>query len=163
MSLACKSCGSMLTEPRIIQAVPSDFLELKRFLGSFTGAGFEKHELAHMFLLRASHNGQKIVGAAELFPCSDGSFYLCRVKVARHLRRQGIGQYLFEYAIGHAQKLGARDVYVVTRFRETAPAVRIVRKLGAIEISQAILQKNVPRHMVDRYSSLQNRFWRFPL
>ena len=161
MSLACQSCGSLLAEPQITHATPADFSELKQFLGSFTGAGLEKQEIDHIFLLRDSHNGQKIVGAMEIFPCTSRSFYLCRVKVARHLRRQGIGLRLFRDALSRARELGARNVYVITRFQESASAVRIMRRLGAREISQSDLRIYVPQHMVERYSPQQNRFWRF--
>jgi len=163
MPLGCRSCGSLLPEPVLEKASPADFSRLKRFLGSFTGAGLEKQELAHLFVLRDVGNGKKIVGTVELLPCGAGTFYLCRVKVARHLRRQGIGRKLFRHALARARTSGAWDVFAVTRSREDAPAVKIARQLGASEIRKDELQERVVEPMIGRYSIQGNRFWRFPV
>lgn len=63
----------------------------------------------HIFLAFA---GGKPVGCVALMPMSNGVYELSKMAVSPHLRGQGIGRRLLEYAIAEARLIGAKSLFL---------------------------------------------------
>ena len=85
----------------------------------------------HIFM---AVSGEIALGCCALLPMELGAFEVAKMAVAEHLRGQGIGRKLLEYAIAYAKKIGAERLYLETN-RQLANAIHLYESVGFRHVS----------------------------
>jgi GNAT superfamily N-acetyltransferase len=80
----------------------------------------------HILLATA---GEMPIGCCALLRMGPGEFEVAKMAVEESYRGQGIGRKVLEYAIAHAQSLGARRLYLETN-RKLANAIHLYESVG---------------------------------
>jgi N-acetylglutamate synthase-like GNAT family acetyltransferase len=83
-----------------------------------------------------------ILGVCGLRYDSPGRYEVTKMGVREDMRGCGIGQRLLSEVIKHASLLGAEQLYIISN-TVLAPAIRLYRKLGFVEIPQSTQKEYV--------------------
>lgn len=96
-------------------------------------------------LVWCAQDGERIVGAVLAFPCTDGSYWLHKVFVARDRRGDGIGSRLFEGILAELDRLHVEVSLTVDPVNKAA--IALYEKWG---FTQSRLEPGYYREHEDR-------------
>jgi N-acetylglutamate synthase-like GNAT family acetyltransferase len=155
----CRSCGRHIAHIALRSPYAYELKTIRTFLGTFQSAGLTEEELRYAIVATVPNgpHGERIIGFLAAIPCPDASIYLCRLKVLRAFRRQGIGKMLVSCVLEVARRAGVPHAFAVTIAH--APASVLFANLGFTTIPLDTLRRFVPAPLSERYQEGTHEFW----